>query len=236
MAAVTGPDVATARAQVQPHVRVQLASVGSPMRSPFVDDCPTLVCTDLIGANAGTPTPGPLFAAMLAPGDTAAIASSVTDPISALISVFVSNGTAEHPNAGWFIGNGFAGAAGQSGGTGGLLIGNGGVGAAGVNGGAGRAGTNAVNLTPPTDTAATGTNVGKLNGSGAPAVNAGPGDDGAPDQNGGAGGDIDAANGFNSVGGNAGDGGKGGTGGGAGGNGGPARSEEPAAPAATSAH
>jgi len=132
MAGSTAPDTTSAE--------VQLASIGSPMLSPAPADCPTLLCTSLFGAQASTPTPPPLAAALIGPSATPAISSTGTDPISAFISIFVSNGTAERPNAGLLIGNGYQGAAGQAGGNGGLLFGsggNGGNGVAGVNAGAG---------------------------------------------------------------------------------------------------
>lgn len=70
-------------------------------------------------------------------------------------------------------------------GNAGALIGDGGAGGAG---GRGYNGTNAVNPTQPTDTAEAGTDIGYGNGIFGPAVNGGRGDDGAPDQSGGAGG------------------------------------------------
>src|SRR5882757_10775735 len=90
--AATGPDDVAASPQVQ------LASMGSPMLSPAPTDCPTLLCSSLIGSQASAPTPGPLFAALIGPGAAPSIVSSPgMNPISALISIFVSDGTAEHP-------------------------------------------------------------------------------------------------------------------------------------------
>ena len=105
MAGTTGPDVA--------EPEVQLASIGSPMLSPMAADCPTVLCTNFIGSNASPPTPAPLFAALIGPSAAPSIASTGMDPISAFISIFVSNGTAERPNAGLLIGNGYQGAAGR---------------------------------------------------------------------------------------------------------------------------
>ena len=126
MAATAGPDTESAAPQVQ------LASVGS--------YCPKMLCTNMIGSGARAPTPTPLAVALIGPSAAAPIGSKGMDPLSALISIFVSNGTAERPNAGLLIGNGYEGAAGQNGGNGGLLFGSGGkggAGVAGINGGAG---------------------------------------------------------------------------------------------------
>ncbi|KKO60641.1 PGRS repeat-containing protein [Mycolicibacterium obuense] len=64
--------------------------------------------------------------------------------VKQFISIFVGNGTAEHPNAGLLIGNGYDASGdftGAAGGNAGLLFGNGGNGASGgelgQNGGAG---------------------------------------------------------------------------------------------------
>jgi hypothetical protein len=48
-----------------------------------------------------------------------------------LIAMFISNGTAAHPDAGLLISNGYQGAPDRAGGRGGLLIGNGGAGVGG---------------------------------------------------------------------------------------------------------
>jgi len=79
--AATGPDDVTASPQVQ------LASMGSPMLSPAPTDCPTLLCSSLIGSQASTPTPAPLFAALVGPSAAPSIASTGMDPISAFISI-----------------------------------------------------------------------------------------------------------------------------------------------------
>jgi hypothetical protein len=104
MAATSGPDV-------EPEPQVRLTSVGSPMLSPRAADCPTVLCTNLIGSNASAPAPAPLFAALIGPSATPSISSTPMDPISALISVFISNGTAGQGNSG------SAGANGASAGT-----------------------------------------------------------------------------------------------------------------------
>jgi hypothetical protein len=81
----------------------------------------------LFGSNGSTPTTPQLAAA-----------TAGTNPITALIGVFISNGTAEPPNASLLIGNGWDATDGQDCGNGGLLFGRagiGGAGVAGVNGG-----------------------------------------------------------------------------------------------------
>jgi hypothetical protein len=57
-----------------------------------------------------------------------------TDLITAIISIFISNGDEPGENGGLLFGNGADGGPGQAGGRGGLLFGNGGNGGAGVNG------------------------------------------------------------------------------------------------------
>ena len=71
-----------------------------------------------------------------------ASANAVSDPISGFISFFISDGTADHPNAGILVGNGYSfdavsctGSSACNGGTAGMLIGNGGNGFNGGNGG-----------------------------------------------------------------------------------------------------
>jgi hypothetical protein len=56
--------------------------------------------------------------------------AAVADQIRAAVAVYISNGTAAHPNAGLLIGNGFDGGPGQDGGSAGLF-GNGGDGGRG---------------------------------------------------------------------------------------------------------
>jgi len=65
--------------------------------------------------------------------------SSAGEFLAAVVGVFISNGTAAHPNAALLIGNGWNATDGENGGAGGLLFGGGGRGGdgvAGVNGGA----------------------------------------------------------------------------------------------------
>jgi hypothetical protein len=81
--------------------------------------------------------PPKLAAALVTPA-----ADPASNPVTALIAVFISNGTAEHPNAGLLIGNGYNATDGANGGNGGLLFGSGGSGVAGVNNGAGGNGGN----------------------------------------------------------------------------------------------
>lgn len=115
---------------------LRLVSVDSPLplAPAAATPCGELFCPSLFGSALSTsarprPTAAPITAA-----------ASPTDPLGALIAVFISDGTAEHPDAGLLIGNGYQGAPGQRGGNGGLLFGNGGAGGggmAGVNNGAG---------------------------------------------------------------------------------------------------
>ena len=80
-------------------------------------------------------------------GNSAALPTAAgVGSISALVAIFISNGTPEHPDAGLLIGNGADGGPGQDGGNGGLLFGNGGRGGDGVatvNGGRAGNGGNA---------------------------------------------------------------------------------------------
>ena len=80
-------------------------------------------------------------------GNSAALPTAAgVGSIGALVAVFISNGTPEHPDAGLLIGNGADGGPGQDGGNAGLLFGNGGRGGDGVatvNGGRAGNGGNA---------------------------------------------------------------------------------------------
>ena len=80
-------------------------------------------------------------------GNSAALPTAAgVGSIGALVAIFISNGTPEHPDAGLLIGNGADGGPGQDGGNGGLLFGNGGRGGDGVatvNGGRAGNGGNA---------------------------------------------------------------------------------------------
>jgi hypothetical protein len=125
---------------------VRLASVESVLStvslSPVATTpCGELWCSELFGSAVSAPTPPRLAAAFDVPA-----AAPGTDPISAFIRVFIGNGTADNPNAGLLIGNGFDGLAGQNGGNAGLLFGSGGaggVGTAGVDNGNGGTGGSA---------------------------------------------------------------------------------------------
>src|SRR5690348_6787918 len=112
--ATASPEIASATPQVK------LTSVGSSLLPPAGGDCTTILCANMIG-EAGSTTQ---FAAGASSSPPAA------DAVGTLLSTFVSNGTAEHPDAGLLIGNGYQGAPGQDGGRGGLLIGSGGDGGA----------------------------------------------------------------------------------------------------------
>src|SRR6185312_11334651 len=69
-------------------------------------------------------------------GNSAALPTAAgVGSIGALVAIFISNGTPEHPDAGLLIGNGADGGPGQDGGNGGLLFGNGGRGGNGGNAG-----------------------------------------------------------------------------------------------------
>src|SRR5438445_4680786 len=84
---------------------VQLTSVESPACGG-----------DPLCALTGGSTPPKLNAALATPALTPS-----ASPITSLIGVFISNGTAAHPNAGLLIGNGFdATNPGEKGGNGGL--------------------------------------------------------------------------------------------------------------------
>ncbi|HEX7824261.1 MAG TPA: hypothetical protein VF477_05130, partial [Mycobacterium sp.] len=142
-AAGAGLWLATAPAPESVTPAIQLTSMGSPlpMAPPAGTECGQLWCAGLIGS-AQSPAPSVLYAATLTPTISSA---SGLDPVSAVVRIFIGNGTAENPNAGLLIGNGFNGAAGQDGGRGGLLFGSGGdggAGVAGVNGGRGGNGGN----------------------------------------------------------------------------------------------
>jgi hypothetical protein len=89
--------------------------------------CGDFVCSDLFGSAASVPTPPKLAAAE-------------PNPIGSLIRVFIGNGTADNPNAGLLIGNGWDATDAQDGGNGGLLFGRGGVGGTGGTGAVGQAG------------------------------------------------------------------------------------------------
>src|ERR1700751_3964839 len=98
-------------------------------RSPGGD----FLCPELFGSSGLAPMPPKLAAAE-------------PNPIGSLIRVFIGNGTADNPNAGLLIGNGWDATDGQDGGNGGLLFGRGGNGGtvvAGENHGTGRNGGHA---------------------------------------------------------------------------------------------
>src|SRR5581483_7678373 len=112
---------------------IRLTSVDSVLSPPLAPQpnslCPDQVCDSVFGPAFSTPTPPKLAAAITTPA-----ADPATDPLSAFIAVFISNGTADHPDAGLLIGNGYQGAPGQRGGNGGLLFGDGGAGGTGAVG------------------------------------------------------------------------------------------------------
>ena len=116
---------------------VQLVSVESVLHaaplSPASTICGDLWCSELIGSGSTAPTPPTLAAALSTGAPVATLTSPANDPINALIRVFIGDGTADNPNAGLLIGNGWDGlpGTGQNGGSGGLLYGNGGDGGSG---------------------------------------------------------------------------------------------------------
>src|SRR5262249_3134906 len=117
--AVAGASLWMAATAEAPAPAVQLASVDS--------SCGDVLC---LFASDGSSPAAPKLAA----------AAAGTNPITSLIGVFISDGTAAHPNAGLLIGNGWDATDGQNGGRGGMLFGrggDGGAGVAGINGGAG---------------------------------------------------------------------------------------------------
>jgi len=204
----------------------------TPARGPNLFSPTTIARTALVpGGGGGAAAADTNFrvAALAAPG---------ADPIGALIAVFISDGTAEHPDAGLLIGNGWSAPAGSglNGGRGGLLIGNGGDGGSGApgqaggnggdggllfgnggnggRGGDGINGTDGVNPTWSGDRAQDGGS--DLGGNGEDGDDGGPGIAGG---NGGPGGHNSCDN-CDATGGNGGDGGNGGAGapGGRGGN------------------
>jgi hypothetical protein len=182
---------------VAPEVR--LASVESALStvplSPATATCGDLGCSHLFGAAVSAPTPPRLAATFVVPA-----AAPGTDPISALIRIFVGNGTADNPNAGLLIGSGFDGLAGQNGGSGGLLFGSGG------SGGAGTAGVNNGN-------GGTGGSAGLFGNGGAGGVGVAADANGGVAGNGGSGGNGGLLIGNGGAGGNGGQGVTGGTGG-----------------------
>jgi hypothetical protein len=117
--------------------KVQLVSVASVLhampQSPANTICGDVWCSGLIGSGSTAPTPPTLAAALSTGTPIAALNGPADEPINALIRVFIGDGTADNPNAGLLIGNGFDGldGTGQNGGSGGLLLGNGGDGGSG---------------------------------------------------------------------------------------------------------
>src|SRR2546426_12353783 len=92
--------------------KVQLTSVEAalPLSPVSSTMCGDLLCPALVGSEKSTPTPTPLASALIGAGagiGAAAAPVAVDNPLGALVAVFVSNGTAAHPDAGLLIGNGY---------------------------------------------------------------------------------------------------------------------------------
>src|SRR5215475_5231299 len=135
-------------ASVRPYVATGIAVAGAGFwlaatahSAPPPDAAPAVALasfdTPLKTAPPTGPSCGPLDPQACGAGDAAATqltAAALPASATGFIGIFIGNGTAEHPNAGLLIGNGYQGADGQAGGRGGLLIGNGGAGGAGVAG------------------------------------------------------------------------------------------------------
>src|SRR5882757_735045 len=88
-----------------------VAQAAPPLSPPTNQSCVAPVCPSLFGDRASTP---PKLAAALSPAalDLTSLAPGfdLGGGFGSFIGMFVGNGTAEHPDAGLFIGNGYQGA------------------------------------------------------------------------------------------------------------------------------